>query len=116
MYTKGSQVRKLAAALGSVTLLAGITLSSSPSQASSEYSPNSPALEAPSAYTAIDSAALDRISDDEEVDPQEILPGATENPAQIDKIVGSGNPAEVVVDFETGEVLAAQSTPEIQTR
>lgn len=109
-------MRKLAAALGSVTLLAGITLSSSPSQASSEYFPNSPALEAPSAYTAIDSAALDRISDDKEVDPQEILPGATENPAQIDKIVGSGNPAEVVVDFETGEVLAAQFTPEIQTR
>lgn len=99
-------MKKLVTSIGGLALVAVATLAAGPATASSH-------LDQPAVSEAHDSATLKKIVEGEELSPEEILPDATQDPAEIDKIAGSEAAAELVVDFKTGEVLAAEATPEV---
>lgn len=103
-------MKKLTIGLGLMALVAPAVLVSGPASATTASSDVSPLKESVSAE-APESSKLDQIVEEAEADPKDILPKATEDPAEIEAIVNSGKPTEVVQDLETGEVLAAQYAP-----
>lgn len=102
-------MKKLTIGLGLIALVAPTFLVSGPASAST--SPDASPLKEISSAEAPASSKLDQIGEGAEADPKDILPKATEDPAEIEAIVNSGKPTEVVRDLETGEVLAAQYAP-----
>ncbi|MGO1612474.1 hypothetical protein [Brevibacterium aurantiacum] len=102
-------MKKLTIGLGLIALVAPAMLVSGPASAST--SSDASALTEVSITETPESSKLDEIVEGEEADPKDILPKATEDPAEIDQIVNSGKPTEVVRDLETGQVLAAQYAP-----
>lgn len=102
-------MKKFTIGLGPIALVAPAVLVSGPASASTASDVSS--LEETVSAEAPESSKLDQIVEGAEADLKDILPKATEDPAEIAAIVNSGKPTEVVQDLETGKVLAAQYAP-----
>lgn len=102
-------MKKFTIGLGLIALVAPAVLVSGPASASTP--PGTSGLSEVASANPPASSKLDEIVAGEESDPKDILPKATEDPAEIEQIVNSGKPTEVVKDLETGKVLAAQYAP-----
>ncbi|WP_181270617.1 hypothetical protein [Brevibacterium sediminis] len=97
-------MRKLISIIGGLALVAGTGISAGPAVAASDdgiqQTESSPVSESNRVDELLESG--------EEVDPLELVPGATTDPDQVKKIDESGVPATVVVDPDDGKVVAAK--------